>query len=167
MVILANAFLSSGQGKIGPEPLIKFVVQPKEHVIVPIRSFVLLHCEANFTDYPDYEYENDDPYTFPSDTDYMINDEPNDGLHQQLIDSKDSTTTDSCQQDVQYQWQRNDKPITVKNTSFIKTFCNGTIKIMHSSMATAIYRCVASTKNSEVGAIISKAAHVKAAGKFC
>lgn len=138
--------MASGQEKTkGPDPLIRFVTQPKQHVIIPSGSFVLLHCEANFTDYPAYEYESDD-VLLPSEDDFMQNDGP-------IL----------CAQDVQYQWLRNDKPIESNSTS-IQIFCNGTIQIKHSPMATAIYRCVASTTRPEVGAVISKASSVKAAG---
>lgn len=138
--------MASGQEKTkGPDPLIRFVTQPKQHVIIPSGSFVLLHCEANFTDYPAYEYENDDTM-LPSEDDFMQNDGP-------IL----------CAQDVQYQWLQNDKPIESNSTS-IQIFCNGTIQIKHSPMATAIYRCVASTTRPEVGAVISKASSVKAAG---
>lgn len=157
-----NGFLSSAQGTKGSDPLIKLVIHPQEHVIVPIRSFVLLHCEANFTDYPDYDYENDDGDAYrielSNDGDFMQNDAPNDYSHQQ-------SSENLCQQEVQYQWLRNDKPINDPNNLFTQTFCNGTIKIMHSTMATGTYRCVSSTTKPEVGAVVSKASHVKAAGK--
>lgn len=167
---VANAFPSSGQESKGPDPLIKLVVHPQEHVIVPVRSFVLLHCEANFTDYPELDYENDDMNAyFPNEGDYMQNDEPNDDLHQQSIDSREGTTTNWCQQEVQYEWLRNGIAINDPNNSFTQTFCNGSIKIIHSANATATYRCVASTTKPDVGAVVSKASHVKAAGKdnFC
>lgn len=162
-----NAFLSSGQGTKGSDPRIKLVIHPKEHVIIPLRSFVLLHCEANFTDYPDYEYENDDMNAyFPNDGDFTQNDEPISDSSQQYSGSNEGATMHLCSQDVQYQWLRNEHPIGDKTHAFIQTFCNGTIKIAHSAAATAIYRCVASTKKPEIGAVISKASHVKAAGKF-
>lgn len=159
--------MSSGPGVKGPDPLIKLVIQPQEHVIIPIHSFILLHCEANSTDYTEYEYENDDTHAYhaslPDEGDYMQNDEPNDDSHQQ---SREGTASYLCQQEVQYQWIRNGKPINDPNNAFTQTFCNGTIKIIHSPMATATYRCVASTINPEIGAIVSKASHVKAAGKM-
>lgn len=158
-----NAFFSSGQGTKGPDPRIKLDVQPKEHVIIPSRSFVLLHCVANFTDYPDYDYENDDGNAlFPSDRDFMQNDEPIPDVSQSI----DDIETNSCQQEVQYQWLRNGQPINGTNATFTETFCNGTIKITHSPMATAIYRCVASTTKSDIGVVVSKASNVRAAGKF-
>lgn len=161
-----NAFLSSGQGTKGPDPRIKLIIHPKEHVIIAPRSFVLLHCEANFTDYPDYEYENDDMNAyFPSDGDFMQNDEPISDASQQYVGNNEGTATHLCPQEVQYQWLRNDHPIGDKAQSFIQTFCNGTIKIAHSAVATGIYRCVASTTKPEIGAVISKASHVKVAGK--
>lgn len=154
--ITVNGFMTSGQEKTkGPDPLIRFVTQPKQHVIIPSGSFVLLHCEANFTDYPAYEYESDDAM-LPSEDDFMQNDGP---LHQQ------PSVPILCAQDVQYQWLRNEKPIESNSTS-IQIFCNGTIQIKHSPLATAIYRCVASTTRPEVGAVISKASNVKAAGTY-
>lgn len=138
-------------------------IQPKEHVIIPSRSFVLLHCVANFTDYPDYDYENDDMnVVFPSDGDFMQNDEAT----SDVSDSIESIVTNVCQQEVQYQWLRNGQPINGTNPTFIETFCNGTIKITHSLMATAIYRCVASTTKSDIGAVVSRASNVRAAGKI-
>lgn len=124
-----------------------------------------MHCEANFTDNTEYDYENDDTHAyFPDEADYMQNDEPNDDSHKQSIDSREGTASYLCQQEVQYQWMRNGKPINDPNNSFTQTFCNGTIKIIHSTMATATYRCVASTTKPDIGAIVSKASHVKAAG---
>ncbi|XP_055300120.1 uncharacterized protein LOC129567349 [Sitodiplosis mosellana] len=158
----ANGFLSSGQGTKGPDPLIKLVVHPQEHVIIPIHSFAVLHCEANFTDYPEYDYEADEAY-FPSEGDYMQNDEPNHDSHQQIIASSDGSATNLCQQEVQYQWLHNGRQIIDSNSSFTQIFCNGTIKIRHSTMATGTYRCVASTTKPEVGAVVSKASHVRAA----
>lgn len=161
-VIAVNAFLSSGQGTKGPDPRIKLVIHPKQHVIIPSRSFVLLHCEANFTDYPEYDYENDDMNAyFPNDGDFMQNDEP-------ISDksAKIEATTNLCPQEVQYQWLRDGQRISnATNTTFIQTFCNGTIKIKHSPLATAIYRCVAGTTKQDIGEVVSKASHVQAAGK--
>lgn len=163
--IAVNAFLASPQGAKGPDPLIKLVVQPKEHVIIPIHSFILLHCEANFTDNKKSDYENDDTHAyFPDEGDYMQNDEPNDDSNQQSIDSIEDTPSYLCQQEVQYQWMRNGKPINDPNNSYTQIFCNGTIKIIHSTMATATYRCVASTTEPDIGAVVSKASHVKVAG---
>lgn len=156
-----NASWSSGQDKTkGPDPLIKLVTHPKAHVIIPSGSFVLLHCEANYTDDLEYDYENDDGHAYlPSEDDLVQNDDPN-PIHET------STVASLCaHQDVQYQWLRNDKPIDA-NGSFIQTFCNGTIQIKHSSIATGIYRCVASTTKPDIGAVVSKASNVKAAGKL-
>lgn len=146
--------------------MIKLVVHPQEHVIIPIHSFALLHCEANYTDYPVvYDYEADEAY-FPNEGDFMQNDEPNDDSNQQLtIAGSEGSATNLCQQEVQYQWLYNDRPIIDSNATFTQTFCNGTIKIKHSTLASGTYRCVARTTKPEIGAVVSKASHVTAAGK--
>ncbi|XP_031623954.1 uncharacterized protein LOC116341177 [Contarinia nasturtii] len=157
-----NAFLSSGQGVKGPDPQIRLVVHPNKHVIIPVGSFVLLHCEANFTDNStpndESDYENDEPF-FPDESDFIQNDEASDYSNHQ----EENTATNVCQQEVQYQWLRDDRPINDTLSSYIQTFCNGTIKIAHSTIATAIYRCVAKTTKPDIGAIISKASKVETA----
>lgn len=154
-----NAFLSPGTDKKkGSDPEIKLITHPQEHVVIPIGSFVLLHCRANYTakQIAPAFIGNDYDELLPSEDDFMQNDDPN----QEAINSK---FQNPCAQEVQYQWLRNDKPV-VSNSSFIKTFCNGTIQIQHSPDATASYRCVANT--SEVDAVVSKASNVKIAGEL-
>lgn len=168
---VANAFLSSGQDKgKAPEPLIKLVVHPQEHVIIPNHSYAFLHCGANYTGKPDDDYENDDPFTneyLADDTDFEQNDSPTDDLSLQSSGSNEAAAKNRCPQEIQYQWLRNGEPISGdSNSSFIQTFCNGTIKIKHTPMAAGTYRCVASTTQAGDGALISKASNVKAAGEF-
>lgn len=166
---IVNAFMSAAQaqGDKGKDPLIKLVIHPQEHVIIPEHSYAFLHCAANYTVQPVDDYENDEPMVFPDDEDFQLNDAPSDALSRQNSGSNEAKVENQCSQDVQYQWQRDGKPIYADSeSSVIQTFCNGTIKIKHSSMATGIYRCVASTTSSVDGAVISKASHVQAAGKF-
>lgn len=161
----ANAFLSLGQDKTkGPDPLIQIVVHPEEHVIIPIHSFAFLHCEAKYTPEDD-QYTNDEPgFALPNLEDYEQNDSPTGDWSQPT--SNEAVTLNLCQQEVQYQWLQNEKPLNGANHSVVETFCNGTIKIKHSSAATGIYRCVANTTQSEVGAVVSKASNVRAAGEL-
>lgn len=164
--IVGNAFLSSGQGTKGPDPRIRIIVHPNEHAIIPVGSFVLLHCEANSTDNSyqndERDYENDEPFPlFPDESDFRDIHKSND----QSIQKEDTAGT-NCRQEVQYEWLRNDKLIDGPSGSYVETFCNGTIKITHSPTVTGIYRCVAKTKNPDIGAIISKASTVEIAGKI-
>lgn len=171
-----NGFISAGgEKKKGQDPLIKFVIQPQQHVIIPIHSYAFVHCQANYTKLPskqqsDVDYENDDPMIndyLPSDDDFQQNDAPTDDLLGQINDSHETQTTNQCPQEIQYQWLQNDTPIdTDPDNSFVETFCNGTIKIKHTFKATGIYRCIASTMIRDDGAIISNAANVQAAGRF-
>lgn len=162
---VANAFLSSGQGQDkgkGPDPLIKLVVHPQEHVIIPLYSFAVLHCTANLTAYPEYDYENDEPM-MPNLEDLEQSDGPIDAISA----SSESFINNLCpQQEIQYQWTRNEHPISIETDKFVQIFCNGSIKIQHSPMAAGIYRCIANTTRPDVGAIISKASKVKTAGKL-
>lgn len=88
------------------------------------------------------------------------NDEP-----VKIIDDSSKTNDDNgCKSEVLYQWLRNGQPIDKKNDSNFKFFCNGTIKITHSSMATAIYRCTARTRQPDIGIVLSKSSNVQAAG---
>lgn len=82
--------------------------------------------------------------------------------HDDLPNNKNDEN--DCQSDIFYKWFRNGEAISKTNDSNFEIFCNGSIKIKHSSMATAIYRCLASTKYSEIGAILSKSSNVQAAG---
>lgn len=164
-----NAFLSSGQGDKGKgqDPLIKLVRHPQEYVIIPEHLYAVLHCTANYTPVPDNDYENDAPMVLPDDDDFQLNDAPSDALLRPNSGSNEAAAPNQCSQDVQYQWLRNGEAINGDSeSSFIQTFCNGSIKIKHSAMATGIYRCVASTTHSDDGAVVSKASHVQAAGKF-
>lgn len=164
-IFAGDAFPSGQDNSKSPDPLIRLVTHPKEHVVIPINSYGLLHCEANFTDPipPDYTYENDDAY-LPNDDDFLQNDEPIDNSESLQNDHKEVTTR-LCAQEVQYQWLRNGELINRENTSYIEVFCNGTIRIKHAPMATAEYRCVASTTKLDVGAVISKVSKVQTAGK--
>lgn len=144
----------------GPDPRIRIVIHPPDHVIVPSNSSIWLHCSANYTAYPmDDIYADDDYIPYTGNTfgeDYEQNDEPIEEV---------KIKNDECQSsEVLYQWLRNGQPI--QNDSNFQIFCNGTIKITHSPLATAIYRCNATTRQPEIGAVLSKSSDVQAAGLY-
>lgn len=166
-----DAFLSgSGRDKEkGPDPKINLTVHPQQNVIIPVDSSAWLHCVANFTS-PDseYDYVNDDPlamsefqFLAPNEDDFQQSDSPNDDS---AVSGNDFSAY-SCKQEVQYQWFHNGQAIAV-DSSIAQTFCNGTIKIKYSSSAEGVYRCLAETTQSEVGAVVSRAATVKLSGMY-
>lgn len=161
---IVDAFFSSPDNKPGPDPRIKIVFHPPENVIIPINGFAFLHCTANYTavQLPDDDYIEDDylPYMGDEDALFEQNDEPIKEIH----DSSMANDDNGCDSEVLYQWFRNDQPIDMKNDSNFQFFCNGTIKIIHSPMATAIYRCSARTTQPEIGTVLSKSSNVQAAG---
>lgn len=159
------AFFSSPDNKPGPDPRIKFVLHPSENVIIPIDGFLFLHCMANYSavQLSDDDYIEDDylPYIMGDEATLS---EQNDETVKEIDGSSKTNDDNACESEVLYQWFRNGHPIDKKNDTNFQFFCNGTIKITHSPMATAIYRCAASTRQPEIGTILSKSSNVQAAG---
>lgn len=167
---VVDAFFAPGRDKEkGPEPKIDILVHPQPNVIIPVGSFAWLHCTANSSIVDvDYDYANDDPsaisdWQFPSEDDYQQSDGPN------SVDTeipRNDYSAFACKQEVQYQWFHNDEPIDTMDDTITQTFCNGSIKINYSTAAEGVYRCLAETTQSDVGAVVSKAATVKLAGMY-
>lgn len=160
-----DAFFSSPDKTPGPDPRIRIVIHPPDHVIVPYNSSVFLNCVANYTayQYVDDDYMEDSYAPYMEDNVDTFNEPQAEALHKTNDDDDDDRN--ECQSDVLYQWYRNDQPIKRNDTNF-QTFCNGTIKIVHSSWTTAIYRCMANTRETEIGAVLSKSSDVQAAGLY-
>lgn len=113
--------------------------------------------------YSDDDYIEDDYLPYMEEEVALIaqNDEP----AKQIDDSSKTNDDDNgCHSEVLYEWLRNGQPINKKNDSDFQMFCNGTIKITHSPKATAIYRCLANTRQPEIGTVLSKSSNVQAAG---
>lgn len=167
--LTVDAFLSgSGRDKAkGPDPKINITVHPQQNVIIPVDSFVWLHCVANSTSTDsEYDYMNDDPmamdeiqFLAPSDDDFLQNDSPNDNS----MPLGNDFSGYSCKQEVQYQWFHNGQAV---DSSIAQAFCNGTIKIKYTPSAEGVYRCLAETTVADDGAVISKTATVKLAGMY-
>lgn len=66
---------------------------------------------------------------------------------------------------IRYFWYRNDELLDPKREHGFQIFQNGTLKINHSLRATGIFRCKAKGWRKEIGAIISRACHVRQAGE--
>lgn len=167
---LVDAFFASGRDKEkGPDPKINLLVHPQPNVIIPVDSFAWLHCSANSSIVEvDYDYANDDPsaisdWQFPSEADYQQSDGPN---SVDTVISRNDYSGFACKQEVQYRWFHNDEPIDAVDESITQTFCNGSIRIKYSAGVEGVYRCLAETTHSDVGAVVSKAATVKLAGMY-
>lgn len=169
-LFVVDAFFGTGRDKEkGPDPKINLLVHPQPNVIIPVDSFAWLHCWANSSIADvDYDYANDDPsaisdWQFPSEDDYQQSDGPN---SVDTVISRNDYSGFACKQEVQYQWYHNGEPIDATDESTTETFCNGSIKIKYSTAAEGVYRCFAETTQSDVGAVVSKAATVKLAGMY-
>lgn len=165
-----NGFISPSQDKTpAPDPQIKIVIHPPNNVIISSNSSILLACSAEYTDNKeDWLYMDDDGALLIGDNiEELTSSEQNDDsdMHQ---DQNHSSKHDisPCQSDtVLYQWLHNDELINTNSSLIYQTFCNGTLKIAHSSAAIGMYRCIASTRKPDVGAVSSKSSNVQIAGK--
>lgn len=162
---IVDAFFSPPDNKPGPDPRLKIVLHPLENAIIPINGAIFLHCTANYSavHLSDDDYIDDDygPYIMG---DEAALSEQNDEPIQEIDDPSKTNYDNGCESEVLYQWLQNGQQIDKKNDSNFHFFCNGTIKISHSSIATAIYRCSARTRQPEIGIVLSKSSNVQAAG---